>query len=144
MKKLFLLLLMFHLSFTVIAEDKKPDITLDTTYLSRFIDKGFDCYRNNHSGIQPSLDIDLYNTGFGVNVRWFRANSAGFENDEKLDYKAYYYNRFFEDEAYALDYKVNWIYHNFTDCHKEAANSQEIEAEFEWPKILPYGIFARY
>jgi len=142
--KKFLLLLIFLFCTMVTAEETKPEITLDATYVSRFIDKGFDCYRNNHSGIQPSIDIDLYNTGFGIKVNWFRANSAGFENDEKLDYRAYYYNSFCEDKAYAMDYKVSWIYHNFTDSPKKAANSQEIEAEFEWPKICPWGIVARY
>ena len=59
---------------TVAAEEKEFDTTVDAAYVSRFIDKGFDCYRNNHSGIQPGVDVDLYNTGFGINVHWFRAN----------------------------------------------------------------------
>ena len=126
------------------AEGKELDITFDATYLSRFIDKGFDCYGDNHSGIQSSIDIDLYDTGFGVNVRWFRANSSGFENDEKLDYRLYYYNSFFEGEAHAMDYKISWIYHNFTDGPRKTANSQEVEAEFEWPEICPWGITPRY
>jgi hypothetical protein len=144
MKKWMLFLLIISLSMTVAAEEKELDITVDATYVSRFIDKGFDCYRNNHSGIQPSVDVDLYNTGFGINVHWFRANSGGFENDEKLDYRVYYYNSFFEGEAYAMDYKISWIYHNFTDSPKKVANSQEIEAEFEWPEICPWGIVPRY
>ena len=137
------LLIVFY-SVTVVAEEKELGVTLDITYVSRFIDKGFDCYRNNDSGILPSLDLDLYNTGFGINVQWFRANSGGFENDEKLDYRVYYYNSFFEDEAFATDYKISWIYHNFTDSPKKVANSQEIEVEFEWPDICPLGIVPRY
>lgn len=143
MKKLILLLTLL-MSPLAAAGEETPDITIDATYVSRFIDKGFDCYRNNHSGIQPGIDVDLFNTGFGVNVRWFRANSPGFENDEKLDYRAYYYNSFAENQTFATDYKISWIYHNFPDCHRKAANSQEIEAEFEWPNILPCGIIARY
>ena len=111
MKKWMSFLLIISLSMTVAAEEKELDITVDATYVSRFIDKGFDCYRNNHSGIQPSVDVDLYNTGFGINVHWFRANSSGFENDEKLDYRVYYYNSFFEGETYAMEYKISWIYH---------------------------------
>jgi len=144
MKKWMLFLLIFFLSTTVAAEEKELDITVDVTYVSRFIDKGFDCHRNNHSGIQPSIDVDLYNTGFGINVHWFRANSGGYENDEKLDYRVYYYNSFFEGEAYAMDYKISWIYHNFTDSPKKVANSQEIEAEFKWSEICPWGIIPRY
>lgn len=138
------LFLVIVLSITVLAEEKDLGITFDTTYVSRFIDKGFDCYENNHSGIQPSIEVDLYNTGFGINVRWFRANSSGFENDEKLDYRVYYYNSFFEDEAYAMDYKITWIYHNFVDSSRRVANSQEIEAEFEWPELFPWRITPRY
>jgi len=144
MNKWMLFLLIVFLSMTVEAEEKELDITIDTTYLSRFIDKGFDCYRNNHSGIQPSIDVDLYNTGLGIKVDWFRANSDGFENDEKLDYRVYCYNSFFKGQAYAIDYKISWIYHNFTDSPKNVANSQEIEAEFEWPEIFPWGIVPRY
>jgi len=116
-KKLIILTLLFLTLFTSLtaAQEKNLDITVDTTYLSRFIDKGFDCYRNNHSGIQPSVDVDLYNTGLGIKVHWFRANSGGFENDEKLDYRMYCYNSFFKGQAYAIDYKISWIYHNFTD-----------------------------
>ncbi|MDT8300866.1 MAG: hypothetical protein RQ760_05225 [Sedimentisphaerales bacterium] len=138
----FLMIILF--SATVPAQEKELNIIFDVTYVSRFIDKGFDCYRNNHSGIQPSLDLDLYNTGFGINVQWFRANSDGFENDEKLDYRLYYYNSLFEGEACAMEYKISWIYHNFTDSPKKVANSQEIEVEFEWPRICPLGIVPRY
>jgi hypothetical protein len=144
MKKL-ILCLMVWLSVVSAAEAKEEelDITFDVTYVTRYIDKGFDCY-DDKSGIQPSLDIDLYNTGFGLNVGWFRANSSEFENAEKLDYRAYYYNSLFDGETYALDYRVSWIYHHFPDNPKKVANSQEIEAEFEWPHILSCGVIPRY
>ena len=74
-------LLIIICSTSIAAEEKELNIIFDVTYVSRFIDKGFDCYGNNHSGIKSGLDLDLYNTGFGINVQWFRANSSGFEND---------------------------------------------------------------
>ncbi|MHC4706849.1 MAG: hypothetical protein ACYS8I_07165, partial [Planctomycetota bacterium] len=90
MKKWILCLLIIFVNTTATTRGKELDTTFEVTYVSRFIDKGFDCYRDNHSGIQPSIEVDLYNTGFGVKVDWFRANSGGFENDEKFDYRVYY------------------------------------------------------
>lgn len=140
----YLTLLLLSTAALAQSQEGELGVTLDVTYVSRYIDKGFDIYRENHSGIQPSLDLDLYGTGFGVKLGWFRANSSGFENDEMLDYTVYYYNSLFEGKNYAMDYQISWIYHSFPDNPKKISNTQEIEAGFSWPDVCPCGIVPSY
>ncbi len=64
-------------------------VTLDATYKSRNIWRGFDWYSRNHSAIQPSIDIDFWGTGFGTNILWSRAVHSGFENKQWLVYSPY-------------------------------------------------------
>ncbi|MCX5638249.1 MAG: hypothetical protein NTX52_11245, partial [Planctomycetota bacterium] len=90
----------------ITIEENKLDVTFDATYVSRYIWRGFDSYPNNHSAIQPSVDLDLYGTGWGVNVWWSRANTSGFENSEEIDYTLYYGKSLFEGKPYTTDYKI--------------------------------------
>ena len=83
--KLYLFLCLLAVVNTTFAQNNKLDITIETTYMSRYIDKGFDGFVNNHSGMIYSINTNLFDTGFGFNVNWIRANSSGFENAEKID-----------------------------------------------------------
>jgi len=91
------------------AGDNKLGITIDATYVSRYIWRGTDIYPNNHSAIQPSVAIDFYGTGFGLNTWSSRANRSGFENSEEIDYTLCYCNSLFKDESYAAEYGIGWI-----------------------------------
>ena len=53
--------------------------TIDVTYLSAYTWYGIDMYRGAHGegAIQSTLDLDLYDTGLGLGVKWIRANTAG-------------------------------------------------------------------
>jgi len=137
MKRFLFCGILILLSMAKLAQTREnnPGITLDIAYVSKYIDKGFDVY-NDHGAIQSGIDIDVYSSGFGINVTHFRADAGGFENGEKIDYTIYYHKGFFENEAYATSCKLNWIYHHFPDHPRNAANTQEIEAGFSWPNIL--------
>ncbi|MHC4259117.1 MAG: hypothetical protein ACYSTF_01710 [Planctomycetota bacterium] len=135
------------------AQEKKLSGTIDVTYLSSYIWRGFDYYADDHSVIQPSIDIDLYGTGFGVNVLWSRAISAPFENAERISLALYYGSSLFLDKSYNTDYKVGWVYYGFpdepragskTDPDAQAADMQEFFASFSWPEICPAGIVPSY
>jgi hypothetical protein len=95
-----------HLPAREPSEEQKNTlgITLDTTLVSRYIWRGFDCYPNNHSGFQPNIDVDLYGTGFGVNIWSSLANGNGIEDFKELDYTLYYANTFTKDELFTMDY----------------------------------------
>ncbi len=118
--------------------------TIDLTYVSRFIWRGYDAYGNNHSAFQPSIDLDLFGTGFGANIWMSRANGSGFENDEWLTYTLYYQGALFTDEIYATYYKVGWTYFSYPDMPRVDSAAQEIFGMFQWPNLLPWGVVPSY
>jgi len=126
------------------AQEGELGVTLDVTYLSRYIWRGFDAYNNNTGAIQPSIDIDFYGTGLGVKVLSSRALGSGFENAEELDITLYYYNSLFEGETYATDYKIGWVYYDYVDNPSSARDMQEIFASLSWPEICPAGVVPSY
>jgi hypothetical protein len=117
--------------------------TIDVTYLSKYVWRGFDIY-GDKSAIRPSIDLDLFGTGFGVSVAAHRANSSGFEDGERWDYALYYQNSLFEEETYATNYRLSWIHYNFPDSAMRDYDLDEIQAFLSWPKICPAGVVPSY
>ena len=164
MKKLLLLIIVVAAAGLAMAAEPDGQIhgTIKADFVSRFIWRGYDAYGPNHSAIQPSVDLDLFGTGFGLNVWSSRANRSGFENSEWLTYTLYYANMLFADEAYATAYKVGYTYFSYPDEPQKgsmsgagapgaAGHAQEIFAGFAWPKITgvkglvpSYAMFAYY
>ena len=133
------------------APAQEPELhgTLDFTYVSRYIWRGYDAYPSDHGAIQPSIDLDLYGTGFGLNVWMSRANQSGFENAEWINYTAYYKNRMFADESYVTNYKIGYTYFSYPDEPRKGTTpgtgaAQEIFGAFAWPKLLPGGLVPSY
>lgn len=146
MKKGILLITVILLSTAglVHAQEGQLSGTLDITYLSKYIWRGFDMYAQNHSAIQPSIDLDLYGTGFGINILMSRANGSGFENSEWMPITLYYKNSALKGETYATDYKVGWVDYYYPDEPRNAADLQEFFAALAWPEICPAGIVPSY
>jgi len=124
------------------AQENKLGATVDFTYATRYIWRGFDRYPNNDGAIQPSIDVDLYGTGFGFNVWYSTATQDGHVNGDQINYTTYYGNTAFKDEPYATKYKVGWMYYSYPHAPKNAA--QEAFASFSWPKICPLGVVPSY
>ena len=119
---------------------------VDVTYQSKYIWRGFDAF-DDKSAIQSSVDLDLFGTGFGINVMMHRANSSEFENAERWDYSVYYGNKLFADEVYATNYRVSYVYYNFPDSSSHTVCStdlQEVNAMLSWPKVCPFGVVPSY
>lgn len=136
---------------SVQAQEGKLSGTIDLTCHSSYIWRGFDYFGpGGHSAIQPGIDIDLYGTGFGVDVSWLRAVRGGFENAETLNLTLYYASSLSEGETYATDYKLGWVYYGYPDeprsgsARCQAADMQEIFVALSWPKICPAGIVPSY
>jgi hypothetical protein len=125
--------------------------TIDITYLSAYMWRGFDRYPGAHGegAIQPSIDVDLYGTGFGLNVLWSRANTSkvkdlSFENEEEVDLTLSYSSSLYEYETYATDYTVGWVYYEFPDMPSNRADMQEFFATLSWPEICSEGVVPSY
>lgn len=108
---------------------------IDVTFQSRYIWRGFDMY-GDKSAIQSAVDLDLFGTGFGISAMMHRANSSGYEDFERWDYTAYYYNRLFRDEPYVTTYRISWVYYNFPEWRHDELGLQEMNGIFSWPKIF--------
>jgi len=148
MKKVILLTAVILLSATTFAQAQEELTgTVDITYLSQYIWRGFNMY-GQQSAIQPTLDLDLYGTGLGLTVLWSRANSSGHEISEELDVTLYYDNSLFEYETYAMDYTAGLMYYYFPDGPGEGEtvsdDLQEIFVTLSWPEICPEGIVPSY
>ncbi len=159
MKKRILLAAVILLSTAGFAQAQEElSGTFDVTYLSAYMWRGFDKYPGAHGegAIQPSIDLDLYGTGFGLNVLWSRANTGSvnrgtsFENAEEIDLTLSYSSSCFEYETYATDYTVGWMYYNFPDQPRGGSSVdatshwQEFFTSFSWPEICPEGIVPSY
>jgi len=125
------------------AQDSELHGSVDLTYQSKYVWRGFDVY-NDKSAVQPSLDLDLFGTGLGVNVMGHRANSSGYELAERWDYTLYYQNGLFQEETYALMYRFGWVYYNYPDLRQSEADLQELHAILSLPKMIPGGLVPSY
>jgi len=133
------------------AQEGELHGTIDVTYLSKYVWRGFDIY-GDKSAIQPSIDLDLYGTGFGVNIMGHMANSSEHVNGERWDYTLYYSNSLFEGESYATNYRLCWINYNYPDhpskgideVGSQNASLQELHAMLSWPNICPAGFIPSY
>ncbi len=161
MKKLLLLIIIVAASGISIAAESDGQLhgTLSAMYNSRFIWRGYDAYKENHSAFQPSLDLDLFGTGFGLNIWSSRANGSGFENSEWLTYTLNYGNVLFPDESYMTAYKVGYTYFSYPNVTQKGSktggggdgHAEEFFAGLAWPKITgvkglvpSYAMFAYY
>jgi len=140
------------LSATGLVNAQEPELhgTFDFTYMSSYIWRGFDYYADDHSAMQTSLDLNLYDTGLGVKVGYTRAINGGFENSQRIHVALYYGNDLFEGEPYATNYTTGWVYYGFPDEPRggsstgQAADMQEWFVSLAWPSICPAGIVPSY
>ena len=131
------------------AQEDQISGTLDVTYLSRYIWRGIDMYPSDHSAIQPSVNLNLWDTGFGLKVLMSRANGGGFENSEEIDYTLSYGDSLYEGESCQMNYAVGWMYYSYPDMprhHPTASgkDAQEVFASFSFPQICPAGVVPSY
>jgi len=126
------------------ADEGELGVTLDTTYVSKYIWHGFNFYGHNNAAVQPSVDLDLWGTGLGMKVWGSWATQSGNRNLEEFDYILYYGNRVFEDAPYTTDFTVSWLYFDFFDTPSRGSDLQELNAQFSWPDLLPAGITPNY
>ena len=126
------------------AQQEQLSGTVDLTYLSSYIWRGFDLYGQSRSAIQPSINLDLYGTGFGLSIFCSRANGGGRENLEELRYNLNYTNGLYKAENYATNYQLGYTYFSYPDMPKKAYNMQEVFASLSWPKICPAGVVPSY
>jgi len=125
--------------------------TVDVTYLSSYIWRGFDMYEEDHSAIQYGTTLNLFDTGFGFKVAGTRANGSGDgllgvanEALERWEWTLYYGNSVLDGETYATNYTIGWTYWNHPDLGQETLDMQEVFLALSWPEICPGGLVPSY
>ena len=148
MKKGILLAVIAVFSTAGLAQTKTQEGQLsgsfDVTYLSTYVWRGFDIYPNNHGAIQGKVDLDLFGTGFGIGLFWSGALATGFGDSEELDFTLSYGQKLFENEAYATNYKLGWVYYDLPDQRPTQGHMQELFASLSWPELCPFGVVPSY
>lgn len=123
------------------AQDSDLHGYVDLTWSGKYVWRGFDIY-NDKSAIHPSVDLNLFGTGLGINVTGHRANSSGYEQlGERWDYNLYYMNNLLDGN---IQYRLGYVYYNYPDMSASDADLQELHAILSLPKMCPAGVVPSY
>lgn len=117
-------------------DEPKLGIEFDATWASKYIWRGMDLY-DDHAAFQPSINFDLFGTGFSVNVWESSACGSGFVSSDELDYTVTYQNSVFNDSKLQTDYSLSWLYYDYFRISSDEADSQEFNMSLSWPNACP-------
>lgn len=131
------------------AQGDDLDVTLDVTWVSKYLWRGFDLL-DDKAAFQPSVNIDLFDSGFSVKL-WmsYAGSSKGNGRISTVDATEYNYIiayncTLFEAQSYTTDVAVQYIYYDFINQRSKVSDTQEIGVGFAWPEICPAGIVPSY
>jgi len=126
------------------ADERKISVTLELTYLSKWLSKGAEAY-GQQGALFKTIDVDLYGTGFGVKVTHRNATSSGYVDEQRIDFRPYYKNQLFKGESYATNYNISVGYEYYPGLARNKANTAyEWIFAFSWPNIMPKGFTPSY
>ncbi len=131
------------------AQEDAVGVTLDATWVSKYIWRGFDLL-DDKGAFQPSVDVDLFGSGFGLNVWASYPTSSGTMNKgtaapaSRVDATEYNYTLGYntvicEDEVHATHVRAQYVYRDFIDRPSEAADAYELGVHIEFPNLCPTG-----
>lgn len=125
-----------NISVVVAGESEKElGISLDVTWVSKYIWRGQDLY-DDHAAFQPSINFDLYGTGFSANIWTSYAGSSGFRDTEENNYSVTYSATAFDGQISQTDYAISWLYYDVYDAPTRDSDSQDIILDLSWPELL--------
>jgi len=124
-------------------ESKKLGITLDLTYMSKYMSLGAESY-GQQGGLFETIDIDFWKSGFGMAIGHQNATSTGYVDKQRMNYNVYYKGKIFEANRFEMKYKLNWRYEHYYGRSRKIGNTQEWTLTFEWPELLQIANLAPY
>ncbi len=107
-----MLVILFVTAPFAVAQEDELGVTLDLTYVSKWLTKGVEGYRSQ-GGLFKTIDIDFYGTGFGLKVT-HRNAIEGFVDSQRFDYRPYYKSKLFEGEACQTNYNISMGHEHYT------------------------------
>lgn len=128
------------------AQEDAVGVTLDATWVSKYLWRGFDL-NDDKGAFQPSVDVDLFGSGFRINVWASYPTSAGNSqivgsrvNTTEYDYTLAYDMVICEGETHETDITTQYVYYDFIDSPDEVADAYEVGVQLAWPNICPTGV----
>jgi hypothetical protein len=137
--------ILFGMVAPVLAADSDLHGNVGYTYDTIHMWRGFMTW-GTHSGSNPFINLDLFGTGFGLEVVNHFANDSGsnpdglgYNNEKRWDYSLFYKGAFEPEECYATNYIIGYRYFNYPSMSSHTRNSidlQEFYAGVGFPKLL--------
>jgi hypothetical protein len=136
------------------AQDEPLGVTVDATWVSKYLWRGFDLL-DDKGAFQPSVDVDLFGSGFSVNVWASYPTSVGTMNKgtatpasrvdaTEFNYRLAYDMVLDESEDWATAVRVQTVYRDFIDIYDEAADDVEVGVQIAMPNLCPAGFVPSY
>ena len=151
-KKCVLVALLMLMPATAFAQPSDVELhgSIGVNYLSEYIWRGFDLYADDDGAIQGTASLDLWGTGFGMNLLYSRSTEGRHENDKWIVPTLFYSNNIAETERWMMVYTIGYTYYNYPDQPKNgtarAPNSamQEVFGAFAFPQLIGGGLVPSY
>ena len=116
MKKVLMLVavLMLFRSSTGLGEEsqEKIGVTLQLDYLSQWLSKGAPAY-GKQGAVFETIDLDLWGSGFGVQIIHRSATSSGYVDKQRIDYRPYFKGKVFDGSPYQINYNISAGYEHY-------------------------------
>jgi hypothetical protein len=121
----------------LLQEGGKLHALVGITWDSKYIWRGFDIF-DDESATHLTVDLNLFETGFGISAVGHRANSSGFEDRERWDFMAYYQGGILAGDYLATNFRVGYVYYLYPELNQgESLDLQEGQLVLSWPNLLP-------
>jgi hypothetical protein len=137
--------LLLSLGHAVQAEEEDQlGVRFDFEYRSKWLSKGAEIY-GQQGALFKTLDLDFYDSGFGLKVTHRNATASGYVNKQRIDYRPYYRSVLFGDESYVTHYDISAGYEHYPGLARNRSfTTWEWILALSWPDILSQGIVPGY
>ena len=137
------------------AQEDPLGVTVDATWVSKYLWYGIDML-DDKGAFQPSVDVDLFGSGFSVNVWASYPTAAGDMNKgggspgtsridaTEYDYTLAYSTVFGEGEPGAVAVTAHGRYYDFIDQPDEARDAYEVGVKIAMPGLCTGGVVPSY
>jgi len=139
MRKQVLIGAIVFLTVVAVGYAQEPEVqgTASLEFTGKYVWRGFNVF-GAKSAMHPKVDLFMPDTGVGFSAEGHRANSSGYEIAERWDYSLYYHGQMFPDEAYAVNYRLAYVYYNFP---QQSAHSRGSNPAIDPTFTLDCGVF---
>ncbi len=146
---------LFCMAGLVQAQDDPLGVTVDATWVSKHLWYGVDIL-DDKGAFQPSVDLDLFGSGFSVNVWASYPTAAGDMNKgggsagtsrvdaTRYDYTVAYSTVFCEGEPGAVAVTAHGRYYDFIDQPDQAGDAHEVGVQIALPELCEAGVVPSY